>query len=159
MSERGDGRRALLLASKLALLAAFLVGTNLGVHRRITTIGWRPGLAVFASVWIIACAALLLLAFSPKRGARLFWTVPLVACSFVGFTFQVATATFMSVADLEWLLGLIGFYGDILVSAAVWCLAGAIAINMPPYAGSAAMARRVAWAIEFAGVLQLVPVL
>ena len=166
MSERGDGRRALLLASKLALLAAFLVGTNLGVHRRITTIGWRPGLAVFASVWIIACAALLLLAFSPKRGARLFWTVPLVACSFVGFTFQVATATFMSVADLERLLGLIGFadnvtgfYGDILVSAAVWCLAGAIAINMPPYAGSAAMARRVAWAIEFAGVLQLVPVL
>src|SRR5262249_9817700 len=33
------------------------------------------------------------------------------------------------------------------------------ALNMPPYVRSATGARRVAWAIEFAGVLQLVPVL
>jgi len=156
----------LLLTVKLALLVAFLVESNVGVLRRITAIGWHSGLVVFASVWMIAGAALLLLAFSPNRGARLFWTVPLVVCSFVGFTFHAATATFMGVADLERLLGLIGFadnvtgfYGGVLVSAAVWCLAGAIAINMPPYAGSAAMARRMAWALEFAGVLQLVPVL
>ena len=86
---------ALFLTLKLALLVAFLVGSNVGVHRRITAIGWHSGLVVFASVWMIAGAALLLLAFSPNRGARLFWTVPLVVCSFVGFTFHAATATFM----------------------------------------------------------------
>ncbi|MGH6803335.1 MAG: sulfatase-like hydrolase/transferase [Methyloceanibacter sp.] len=156
----------MLLACKFVLLAVFLLGTNLGVYQRVKMIGWQPGLVVFAFVWILACATILLIAFAPRHRVRLFWTLPLVVCSFVAFSYQLITAKFMGLADFEKLIGLAGFvdnvtgfFGDKLVSAALWCLAGAVAINMPPYARRAGGFRRVAWATEFAGVLQLIPIM
>ncbi len=158
-------KNKLLLAVKLALLGLFLYGTNQGLIDRVRDIGLQLGLVVFSAVWLMALLALVAVAFTPKRGVRVLWTIPLVACSMFSLTFHLITAGPMTLSEFERLVGLFAFfdnvlgsYGNLVIAAGMWSWLGAIALNMPPFQ-TFSNGLRTLRVLRHAGALQFAPVI
>ena len=74
-------------AAKLILLGLFVVGANPGVASRLADLGGRPdllALSIFALLWAVALAGLLIAATRPRLWARLAWAAPILISVFLG---------------------------------------------------------------------------
>lgn len=131
-----------ILFIKLILLGLFIYGANQDVDlvTRVKEIGIQPGLVVFALIWFMSLLAVVAVAFNPKRQVRLPWMILLLSFSLFSLSFQLITSKSLSLNDFERLIGLIGFsenvvnfYGRFLITAGIWSLLGAVALNIPPF--------------------------
>jgi Sulfatase len=112
----------------------------------------------------MALLALVSIAFNPRRRVRFAWTAALTACSVFGLSFQLITASPLSLNDFERLTGLIafsddvaGFYGSFLLTAALWSGLGAVALNLPPFA-SVNDRHPVLWLLRHTSAIQMAPI-
>ena len=135
------------LVLKLLLLALFIVATNDGAWQRLQGLGSPAQASAFLALWGVSAAALFCVAFSPYRTSRYAWTAVFVVCSLVAESYSLITRSHLGLADAEQLLGLLAFadnaldfYSRPLLLAALVCLVGIVALNMPPFwhAGPAA---------------------
>lgn len=156
-----------LVAVKLALIVAYLFGSNRLLVERVAHIGLQPGLVVFAAVWLLCLVAMLVLAFHARLTTRVAWSIVFFLSSTLNLGHALIASRHLGMADFEQLLGLAGFAGNLagfhdaeLVQAVLWSLLGVIAINLPPWLPPPAwLPRPLAWPLRHAGLLQAVPIL
>jgi lipid A ethanolaminephosphotransferase len=167
-TRQGSGAGSLTLSVKLLLLVVFVTLTNYGAWRRLETLASSPAkVLAFLALWGISVAALLSIAFSPRRFWRCAWTAVLVASSMAALAHLLITQTDLRLADFEQLLGLLAFSGNVvdfyaaqLLTAAAVCVIGIVALGMPPRgARLAPRARRAAALLPLLAVAGIVGVL
>ena len=136
------------LGLKLLLLVVFIVATNDGAWQRLQALGSPSQASAFLALWGVSACALFCVAFSPYRSSRYLWTMVFVPCSLVALSYSLITRTHLRLADVEQLLdvvafadNLLDFYAGPLLTAALICLIGIVALNMPPYWHGGAAAR------------------
>lgn len=151
------------LALKVLLLVVFIAVTNDGAWQRLQGLGSPSQAGAFLALWGVSAAALLCVAFSPYRSSRYLWTSVFVLCTLVAQSYSLITRNPLRLADAEQLLGLLAFadnvlefYAGPLLAAALACLIGIVALNLPPFwhAGAASRRRQLAAVL----VLPFVPV-
>lgn len=151
------------LSLKILLLVVFVIATNDGAWQRLQELGSPSKASAFLALWGVSACALFCVAFSPYRSWRYLWTMVFVLCSLVALSYSLITKTSLRLADVDQLLGLaafadnvLDFYAGPLLVAALTCLIGIVALNMPPFwhAGVAPNPRRLAAAL----LLPFVPV-
>ena len=154
-----DSRWTLCL--KVLLLLAFVLATNGGAWQRLAALGSPAHASAFLALWGVSAAALFLVAFSPYRQARYLWSAVFALCSMAALSHSLITGAHLRLADAEQLLQVLAFadnvlefYAGPLLLAALVCLIGLLALNMPPYFGAAEHPRWLAAAL----LLPLVPV-
>ena len=152
-TRQGSGTGGLALSVKLALLLVFVLVTNYGAWNRVATLSSALGVAVFLVLWTVSVAALFFIASMPQRPWRYLWTAVLAVSSTAALSFSLITQDYLRVANVEQLLGLFAFTGNVvnfytaqLLTAALVGAMGIVAINMPPFgrAARAPRARRLA---------------
>jgi glucan phosphoethanolaminetransferase (alkaline phosphatase superfamily) len=128
------------LGVKGLLLVVFILTTNGAAWQRAQEFDSFAKAGAFLAFWGVCATALICVAFSPYRFWRYLWTVVLVVGSFVSLSHWLITRTHLRLADLEQLFGLLAFsdnvlafYGGWLFAAALICLIGIAALNLPPY--------------------------
>ena len=136
------------LGLKLVLLVLFIAATNDGAWQRLQALGSPSQASAFLALWGVSACALLCVAFSPYRSSRYLWTMVFVPCSLVALSYSLITRTHLRLADVEQMLdvlafadNVLGFYAGPLLTAALICLIGIVALNMPPYWHAGAVAR------------------
>jgi hypothetical protein len=148
-----------MLSAKVVLLLIFVAATNHGAWQRLEELSSPFKVAAFVALWGVAAVAVLCVAFTPYRFWRYLWTVVLAMSSVAALSFWLITSTYLRLADVEQLLGLLAFTGNVvnfytaqLLAGALVCALGIVALNMPPFwhAGMGGHARRLT-------VLALVP--
>jgi lipid A ethanolaminephosphotransferase len=137
---RSIDRSRWTLVLKLLLLLVFIVGTNGGAWARLEQLGAPSHTAAFLALWGVSAAALFCVAFSPCRACRYLWTMVFILCSLVALSYSLITSSQLRLADAEQLLealvfadNVLAFYGGPLLLAALICLIGILALNMPPF--------------------------
>ena len=151
------------LGLKLLLLLVFIVASNGGAWERLAALGSPAHAGAFLALWGMSAAALFCVAFSPYRPMRYAWTLVFALCSLVALSYSLVTRTHLGLADLEQLLEALAFaddaaafYAGPLLVAALVCVVGIVALNMPPYWRAGAAPRR--WRLAAVLLLPLVPV-
>ena len=138
------------LGLKVLLLVVFIAATNGGAWQRLKSLGAASHASAFLALWGVSAAALFCVAFSPYRSSRYLWTLVFALCSLVALSYSLITSTHLGLADAEQLLqamafadNALDFYAGPLLAAALICLVGIVALNMPPFwrAGRAPGAR------------------
>jgi glucan phosphoethanolaminetransferase (alkaline phosphatase superfamily) len=155
-----------LVIVKLVLIGIYLLGTNRLLAERVAHIGLKPGLVVFAAVWLVCLVSLLALAFHSRPATRAAWSVAFFLSSTFSLGHALITSRHLGLADFEQLLGLIGFAGNLagfhdaqLAQAVLWSLLGVVALNLPPWFPPPAwLPAPLAWPLRHAGWLQAVPI-
>ena len=150
------------LSVKLVLLLVFVIVTNYGAWNRVAGLSSTLSVLIFLALWALSVAALLFIAFMPQRSWRYLWTAVLAVSTTAALSFSLITGDYLRLADVEQLLGVLAFTGNVLdfyagqlQTAALVGAIGIAAINMPPFwpAVRALRARRLA-----AVLLPLAPV-
>jgi sulfatase-like protein len=153
---------SLTLSVKLLLLLVFVTVPNYGAWNRLERLSSSPArVLAFLALWGISVVALFFIAFLRQRFWRYFWTAVFAVSSMTALSHSLITRDYLRLADLEQLLGLLAFTGNVLnfyagqlVSAALVCAIGIVAMSMPPPARGVPAPR----ARRLAGLLPLVPV-
>jgi lipid A ethanolaminephosphotransferase len=128
------------LGLKVVLLVLFIALTNGGAWDRLRALGSPSHASAFLALWGVSAAALFCVAFSPHRPTRFLWTAVFFLCSLVALSYSLITSSYLGLADAEQLLGVLAFadnvlefYAAPLAAAALICLIGIVALNMPPF--------------------------
>lgn len=165
---RGPDAGSLTLSVKVLLLLVFITVTNYGSWKRLETLSSSPAkVLVFLALWGISVVALFFIAFLPQRFWRYLWTAVLAVSSMAALSYRLITREFLHLADVEQLLELLAFTGNVvdfyaaqLLSAAAVCAIGIVALNMPSQGPALApRARRAAVLLPLAPVAGIVGVL
>lgn len=152
-TKRGSKTGSLTLSVKLLLLLAFIVVTNYGAWNRVASLSSTLSKLIFLALWAVSVVALLFIAFMPQRLWRYLWTAVLVGSTTAALSFSLITGEYLRLADVEQLLGVLAFAGNVLnfyagqlLAAALVGAIGTAAINMAPVgpALAAPRARRLA---------------
>src|SRR3954471_3555540 len=147
-TRRGSDAGGLALSVKVLLLLVFLVVTNYGAWSRVAMLSSALSVVVFLTLWAVSVVALFFIGFMPQRWWRYLWTAVLVISSTAALSFSLVTQDYLRLADLEQLLGLFAFIGNVLnfyagqlLTATLVGAMGVVALSMPPH-GPAVLAPR-----------------
>jgi lipid A ethanolaminephosphotransferase len=142
-----------MLGVKVLLLLVFVMATNYGAWQRLEALTSPSKVVAFLALWGVSAVAFFCIAFMPYRFWRYLWTLVLALSSMAALSYWLITRSYLRLADVEQLLGLFAFTGDVLefyagqlLTAALVCVIGIVALNMPPFwrAGVAPHAKRLA---------------
>jgi hypothetical protein len=151
--QRGFDASRWTLGVKVLLLLVFVMVTNYGAWQRLEALSSPLKVVAFLALWGVSAVAFFCIAFTPYRFWRYLWTVVLALSSTAALSHWLITRSYLRLADVEQLLGLLAFTGNVvefyagqLLTAALVCVIGIVALNMPPFwhAGVAPQARRLA---------------
>jgi glucan phosphoethanolaminetransferase (alkaline phosphatase superfamily) len=138
-TKRGSETGSLTLSVKVLLLLVFVVVTNYGAWNRVAQLSSTLSVLVFLALWAVSVVALFFIAFMPQRRWRYLWTAVLAVSTMAALSFSLITGDYLRLADVEQLLGVLAFTGNVLNFYAGQLLSGALvvaigiaAINMPP---------------------------
>ncbi|MGE0211929.1 MAG: sulfatase-like hydrolase/transferase [Parvibaculaceae bacterium] len=140
-SQASGARWWLLLATKIVLLAAFVILTNYGFLERVYLL-WENSrwftLSFFVGIWGLGLLALLVAAFQPRLPIRTFWALLLGASGAFGYGFFVASHSDLTVLDIISLWAAkhetghaVDFYRNAFVLGGIAMLVGVLAILLP----------------------------
>ncbi len=165
MGRWGGKAPAAWLVVKLALIAIYLLGTNRLLAERVAHIGLQPGLLVFAAIWLLCVASMLVLAFHARTFTRVVWSAVFFLGSSVSLAHALIVSRHLGLLEFEQLLGLVGFAGNLagfhdaeVVQAVLWSLLGVVALNLPPWLPRPESRSPLRWPQRHPGLLALVPV-
>ena len=94
--------RNLAVATRILVVALFVMATNSGFEHRISVIleqGRWPAAISFTCVWGLCFAALLIAAFQPKLWVRAAWAVLIALSTAIGFAFHEVGGSDLGVLD------------------------------------------------------------
>ena len=158
------GGRIIFLVARLALLAAIVIATNMGVPERISILveeGRWVGLVAFVGLWAISIAALAAAALQPNILVRAFWAIVISLSGAVGFGFYLASQAEMTIFDAVSLWSArhessraLSFYSSSETWAAVSLVATFVLIMLPP--ALPRLKRRTVAAFAFAPAVPIV---
>jgi glucan phosphoethanolaminetransferase (alkaline phosphatase superfamily) len=150
---RGFHASSLTLSVKVLLLLVFVIVTNYGAWNRVGRLSSALSVLVFLALWAVSVAALFFIAFMPQRLSRYLWTAVLAVSSTATLSYSLITRDYLRLADVEQLLEVLAFAGNVLsfyaaqlLTAALVGAIGIAALNLPPFgpAVSGPGARRLA---------------
>lgn len=163
----GPDRTWAWIALKLVLIVVYLLGSNRMLIERVGHIGLKPGLLVFAAIWLICLVSMLALAFHARTVTRVGWSIAFFLASTMSLSHALIVSRHLGLSDFEQLLGLVGFADNLvgfhdteLVLAVLWSLLGVMALNLPPVLPSPTwLPAPLAWPLRNPGLMQLAPIL
>ena len=134
------GAGSLTLSVKLLLLLVFVMVSNHGAWERLGKLSSPAKGLAFLALWGVSVVAVFFIAFMPQRFWRYLWTAVLAVSSMAALSYWLITREFLRLADVEQLLELLAFTGNVvgfyavqLLTAAGVCAIGIAALNMPPF--------------------------
>ncbi|MGL4528612.1 MAG: hypothetical protein ACRCUC_16705, partial [Aestuariivirga sp.] len=134
-------RIALRVSLKLALLAAFVVITNVGFGQRLSMLyetGRWETLIPYLIIWATALVAVAVAAFHPKTWVRLVWAAVMTLSSAVAWGYHNASQSEFTVFDIVSLWNArheagraADFYGEHIMLASVLLVCGILIFALP----------------------------